>query len=446
MSRLEPVETLAAAPGCGVVSTERGARGESRAFPPSRRATLREATDPWHPDAEPAIAFLTGRKSIARYRSDSGSSARQKVLRWLGGEHDVYTRTGKSLRSAVAGCGTLFAARQGGELGVAHRWCRTRICPGCMKRRQAKYARILQRWVRERIDDAGAGDKLFVTLTQVKQAIEHETAGQALTRVHNTRRETWNTKKALGRDLRDLVAGGVFFTEMAWSYQGKPRKDGSRVAYSGWHAHLHGIVEIVPPPHGWPPARWRKHVAAAIVDAWLETNPEASRAAQHVELLASSQIGQVCKYPLKPFDYRDAARQREACLALAGRRTHDAFGTWRSWVAEGEALLAQEEEPRPPIELGDVSLHNLQRRAEWGARVYFEVGGEKETEGVDAAAVLRAIAADPRSFQRRAAEQRQAEREAREASPSHPRASPAGPRAPPDASSCSPPTDRPPSP
>ena len=428
---LEPVETKAAAVGQGLVSTGRGPGGGREPSPPAEPAPQdlsresREA-EPWNPHEAGAVEFLTGRRAMQGYRSDADVTARARVLRWMG--HDIRTRTGKSRRARVASCGMLFAARQGTKLGVAHRWCRDRMCPGCMKRRQSQRSRILHAYVDEK--HAQGVDLLFVTLTQIKQDIRHEDAAQALSRVHCTRRAAWNTHTRDARCLRDGVPGGVFFTELAWSYRGKRRRDGSAVAFSGWHAHLHGIVEVAPPPSGFTRAAWRNVVRRRIVDAWLAQNPEASRDAQKVVPLDPAQAGQVCKYPLKPFEHRNPQRQREACLAMAGRRTNDAFGTWRSWAADGEELAdAQREVPAaPPIELGDVSLSYLQRRAEWGARVYFDKPDRtRDLTGVPAVDVLRSVVADPRTFQRRALEARTETRAATgSATPSgaHPRGPP----------------------
>lgn len=383
-------------------------------------ARLRRAdAEPWNVAATDAVRFLCGSRSLTSYRTDADVVPRSRVLRWMG--HDIRTRTGKSRRDRIAGCGTLFAARQGGVLGLAHRWCRDRMCPGCMKRRQSKRSRFLHAFVDNK--HAQGVDLLFVTFTQVKQDIAHETAAQALSRLHTTRREVFNPNAQAARTLRAMVPGGVFFTELAWSYRGKERRDGSRVSYSGWHAHAHGIVEVSAPPSGVSRKAWRNVVRRALVAAWLDANPEASASAQKVVALRPEQAGQVCKYPLKPFDHRNPKRQREACLALVSRRTNDAYGGWRSWNTEGEALAEAEREvpAAPPIEMGDVSLPYLQRRAEWGARVYFDKpGGERDTTGVAAVDLLRSVVADPRTFQRRALEARLERR------PSASRARPSG--------------------
>lgn len=403
--------------GAQTVSSS-GARFEPRPAPAHpdpdlsrpKSAELRRAeAEPWNLAAADGIRFLCGRAAMSGYRTDSDVVPRSRVLRWMG--HDIRTRTGKSRRDRIATCGMVFAARQGDALGLAHRWCRDRMCPGCMKRRQSQRSRFLHAYVDNK--HAQGVDLLFVTFTQVKQDIAHETAAQALSRLHTSRREVFNPNDKGARTLRAMVPGGVFFTELAWSYKGKERRDGSRVTYSGWHAHAHGIVEVAAAPSGVSRKAWRNMVRRRLVAAWLGANPEASASAQKVVTLRPEQAGQVCKYPLKPFDHRNPKRQREACLALAGRRTNDAYGGWRSWTADGKALADSQRDPRkatPPIELGDVSLSYIQRRAEWGARIYFDKPGQgregRDTTGVAAVDLLRSVVADPRTFQRRALEAR----------------------------------------
>lgn len=366
--------------------------------------------------------------ALSPLMEDAHGVGRAKVLRWLDGS--IVTRTGKPRRDRVRSCGWLFAARRGDDLGLAHRWCRDRVCPGCMARRQSTESAALRAWVQDR--QSSGAIVLFVTHTQVKQALEHETCGQAVDRLLENRRATFNTKTSAGRALRKVVTGGVFFTEVTWSYAGMKRGNGGRVAYSGWHAHAHGLVELAPPPgasrrlgkggvftrlpRGSAATRrraWVRKASTMLVSAWLHHNPEGSEAAQKVVEVDGDarRVGQVCKYPLKPFEVANPDRQREACLALAKRRTNEPFGGWRSWKKEA-ARLPDVESKGPPIELGDCSFRKLMDRASHGSRVYFDTPwGDKDTVGVAAETVLAAFRRRPVTLQRQAREDRQRDRE-----------------------------------
>lgn len=259
---------------------------------------------------------------------------------------------------------------------------------------------------------------LFPTLTQIKQPIEHETAKQAYARLMSARREMMNTGSKAGRELRQYLKGGIWCVELAWSYRGKKHRDGSVVAFSGWHPHLHGLLELTDPDPalvdrlGRQRARevWSRMASAALRRAWIRLNPEASYIAQQVEDVDAARVGQVTKYVLAPFEIAAPSRSREAAIVLAKRRTHDAFGDWRGWVKKADALLDADreergEEERPPIHFGDVTVQGLAVRLSVGSRVFFHPPGGEDLQGVPAVDVVAAVQSDPRTFQRRVADE-----------------------------------------
>jgi hypothetical protein len=158
---------------------------------------------------------------------------------------------------------------------------------------------------------------------------------------------------------------------------------------------------------------WTRMAASAIRKAWIAENPEGSYAAQKVLEVDRTRVGQVCKYPLKPFGMVAAVRSREAAISLTSRRTNDPWGTWthgkdrQGWRPQAEALLAADREhagelERPKIEFGDATMQGVAVRAQTkGMRVYF---GFQDVIGVLAIDVLAGIQRDPRSFQRQSAE------------------------------------------
>lgn len=160
-----------------------------------------------------------------------------------------------------------------------------------------------------------------------------------------------STATKAGRLLRRYFAGGIWFVEVTWSWAGMPRPDGTSVKYSGWHPHLHGLLELTEPPEemvtalGLDAARakWRVLATQALLKHWNALDTSSRRSAQRVERVDAQRVGQVCKYPLKPFGFENPARAREAALALAERRMHDAWGTWRGWRKIADQLLAADE-------------------------------------------------------------------------------------------------------
>jgi hypothetical protein len=357
-------------------------------------------------------------------KHDSGHGQRAAVLRWL--DHSIRTKPteknprGLPRRERVARCGSVWTAKRGDQIGLAHKWCNDRMCPVCTERRANELAAKLKRWCEHRWD-RGA-QIIFPTLTQVKQEVCHESAEQAVARLYAMRREMMNDHSKAGRELRSYFRGGVWFCELSWSYRGKRTRTGARVAFDGWHPHLHGLIELEDPPPeleeklGPERARivWAKQAGEALRRAWLRLNPEAASIAQAVEVVDRERVGQVTKYPCAPFGMANPERSREAALALARRRMHDAWGSWRSWKKAGGELLDRDREARgeakpEPIVFGDVTLQGLAVRCSWdeGQRpVYFHEHGEEDKIGVPAVEVVASIQQEPRTFQRQEAEEK----------------------------------------
>lgn len=337
---------------------------------------------------------------------------RAKTLRWL--DASVLTKNGNRRDERVRFCGHLWAASCGGQLGVAHKLCRDRFCPGCQRRRQRELAKLLRTFVESRRDALErtrdvTGALMFPTLTQPKQDARHESAEQAIARLLAARRDMMNTKTAHGVALRRSIVGGVWFIELTWSYRGQKYANGHRVAYSGWHAHLHGLVELAPGVH-------MHDARAALADAWARACPESCRAAQKIKPVVVERVAQVCKYVCKPFDMVNPKRAREAAVALAGIRHHNGWGSWRSWKNVARELLDIDDETlAPPIVMGNMTLAKTWAFAQsTGAtdddgvlagasgRVYFDQPGQPADEvGRAATDVLAGIFEDPRPFNRR---------------------------------------------
>ena len=266
-----------------------------------------------------------------------------------------------------------------------------------MTKRQKEEGKLLHTFVRSRT--ANRAEVVFITLTQMKLPVEHESATQAIDRIQAARHALMNTKTKRGRTLRKYFDGGVWFMEVSYSRAG--RKPWGYTAETGWHAHLHGLAELNPPPSGIGPDEWYREAKEAIIAAWLELNPECNAAAQDVRVVNDDAAGQVCKYPLKPFELQDIPRLREALKALVGRRTHNAWGSWRSWKRLAQRILGETEGPK--LQLGRQTLGGLLNAAELATTVDFEfwLKGEQVSEAVSAQKVLKAVRKDPRTFEQK---------------------------------------------
>jgi len=236
--------------------------------------------------------------------------------------------------SRIAGCGTLRAAvvqsTSTGTInatGFAADRCRDRLCPRCAAMRAHELGHDLRLLIAHEAEARKAdGTRLyFVTLTQPKDA--SETPAQALTRLHRAWARTVHKRWVAGERLRETVIGGVRAIELTYSDGVTPNKHGY-VPRKGWHAHVHAIVEARGTPRQWWPEMRKR---------WIEVTG-GDDAAQHCQPLTERRTGQLCKYPLKPFELKDRKVIRSVALALDGARMIDGYGSWRGWMRRSEAL------------------------------------------------------------------------------------------------------------
>jgi hypothetical protein len=289
-------------------------------------------------------------------------------------------------------CGRLVLARELGEdsstWGLAHAWCHDRACPHCMATLQRTRAASLRDFVAPHIRSS-----LFVTLTQPKRSIDDEGPGQAADRVLGRDREGVETghgyralwRGASGRFLRLFFCGGLRALEVVLSSAGTERRDGSKVEITGWHAHIHALLQVTAPSSEaclqaakWVRRRlrtldgderevaiaesirlqsiarslkklgprieageglaneWRELASRVVLSRWLAVCEGADAPAQDVQPADGDRVGQVTKYLTKPFELRDPRRARELFVALESRKAIKAWGTWRSWAKDAD--------------------------------------------------------------------------------------------------------------
>ena len=353
-----------------------------------------------------------------RVEVDAGTSRRREALAWVCG---LFTKSGKRRSERVAQCGTLRVARCGDVYGLDHSWCRDRACPTCMRHKQQREAAQVRRFYEQRQDEENGSAFIFATFTQAKKARSDESASEALDRLLRSFRRMTNKKYAAGREFRSWFSGGLRACETVLSRAGQPNKDGGKVAYTGWHSHIHAILEVAPPsPEAiakWGLKRaWEHRIECAkarAVGLWLDVSEGARDHAQKMVLCDPNRAGQITKYLTKPFELR-AGEARELFLAMKGRRVIEGIGEWRQWRTV-EVL----DEPRPEIELAPESFADLVTQAENGGWIHFDlpcIGDNGKSfsvsESVPANLILRAIREDPRTFtQRRQDERRVMRRE-----------------------------------
>lgn len=442
--RLDPKETSAGtgvhAPDFGRLRRNRGVRGVAgppgarrRRWPRARRPDRRERKARQPLDVElaradplpPRLAAQVGALGfdVEQVREDTQHVERAQAMRVVAGlfarHHGrLGTTSGTDRADRLAACGTLWAARKldapgGGTLGAEHKVCRDRACPRCMAARQSQESKFLHRFARHRLEHGSA--LLFPTLTQIKLPLRWEDCGDALDRLERVKRELMNTHGAFGAGLRRYFAGGVFFVEVTWSYKGKLRRDGTRVAESGWHAHLHGVFELSAIPNDLPVepehahATWREMAVDYLVRHWLALNPECDAAAQKVLDVDADSVGQVCKYPLKPFEIENIERQREAIEALVDKRTQNAWGTWRGWKRKAKRLLLEDDvcagtPKRARTEFARQTLAEAIERSTKGESIWWmDREGKEVLHAVKASTLISKLRLAPSTFSAQAA-------------------------------------------
>jgi hypothetical protein len=303
---------------------------------------------------------------------DAGAKddAREKALAWVEG---ITSDRGRDRGKAVRDCGRLFPALlPSGKVVILARPCKDRACPRCMVSRAAKLGGQLRNACELR---ASKGSLLcFVTLTQRKKHSSTEGPGLAITRLLKSwARLTRSSSRARNARLRSMFTGGVRGLECVWSGMGsethtkrakgqdlqewkETRRVSHRVRYSGWHAHLHCVFELVPPPGyqlGEPLEAFEDELRA--VWAWASQGSTASGV--DVQALQVRNVGQVAKYVCKPFEL-PADKARELFSAIHSRRMLDGFGDWKSW----RKWAPEDANPYAGASLASTSLASLAYR------------------------------------------------------------------------------------
>lgn len=315
----------------------------------------------------------------------------------------VLTRTGKPRSGRIQDCGHLRPAIRGTEKGLAHWRCGDRLCPSCAERRARHNAAALFAFATQRADDGAR--VLFVTLTQRKLPVHVETPHDALTRWMKAWRRMTSKRTQLGRRFADTFAGAMRGVELTWSPKGKTHRDGHVVAYSGWHAHGHCLIEV-------RPGISFAHARRELLQLWKMATGTAGWPAQNVQQVAPvmpgddgarsrSRIYEVCKYPLKLPSFDSPAVLRSAGEALSGRRVVDGVGSWRCAMGQGKLLLAlASDRPIAPLRMADQRVDVLGKPGALLSFCEFR-GGERSAFYVDAATFRDAVLRDPRTFDQR---------------------------------------------
>ena len=372
--------------------------------------------------------------NLAELTADASTVDRQKTIRWVEG---IETRNGTSRAQRVANCGALHVGKyKSGKWGFDHAYCRDRACPRCMHHRQSKLSNAARLKVQHACE-AGA-DVDFFTLTQIK--MPHETADDAIARMMETWRRFITKSCSQGRLLRLAIEGGMRSLESVRSTAGTKRRDGSVVAETAWHVHMHGLMQhaafssgalseivdalgdelarlnrrrdiaVVPGVADHITAKirkvnavlrvahedtWRELGRELFLWVWLDQNAEASRYAQDIQDADEDRAGQVCKYVTKPFELRDDELGRELFMALDSRKVVNGWGSWSKWI--GDALDDLDEtESAIPFQIAQTRLSTVVEHARLGhPRVVVSLGPVKME--VDPTAILADIATRPRS-------------------------------------------------
>jgi len=299
-----------------------------------------------------ALQFL--RVDVSRLEGAAATTHRRAVAAALAGVRTSSTKKnphGVSRGALIRRCSRQHAVKVGASFDVEPLCCRQRPCPCCSRARARRNALAVDKAVRARRALTSAAF-LFATLTQVKHPSWEESPRQAVHRLHSSWRELTNSKTATGREFHRLFAGGLRTTETTWSPKGASREHGGFVAYDGYHAHLHLIIEV------------RRGVDSAEAAGWIqrewmriagsEPQGQVVRPARFSELddLTSdekSDAHQLCKYVSKPLeDVSDKpAILRALFSGIHGVRLLAAFGEWqgRAGVRLGWRELGEERDP-----------------------------------------------------------------------------------------------------
>lgn len=222
----------------------------------------------------------------------------------------------------IAACGRQHVFKRGESYKRAPTRCRARPCSACARRKADVDAHALARFVATRTE-AGAR-VVFFTFTQPKRPRWVEQPRAASDRIQAVYRAIFREGTRVGNWARALFVGGLRSIEVTYSRKGaKQNADGTRTAFSGFHVHLHGLLEVAEGIDASEAMRWLR-------DAWVMYCDDASSSAQLLTLANPERVRYVCKYVTKGME--DAARfpavVRELYAGLSGTRLLQASGTW----------------------------------------------------------------------------------------------------------------------
>lgn len=338
------------------------------------------------------------------------------------------TLGGRKRANRIRYCGRKRAALahyDGRELfGIGHQGCQDRMCPSCQVEKSREDAKLLRAYFDDR-QDTRAGtetDKrpahdrwddgpmpwtvdpfLFVTLTDRKEDSETHGLVDVLAQLLDSWRAVTNAaNRKRHRVWRSFVRGGMRVVEVTHSAKGKRNRDGSQVKYTGWHPHLHLLIELRTPPAG---VSWAEHRAAFeqwLRAEWYGNTRAAGPRGQCFVSVDRARVGQLAKYCVKPFAVGDSNRNvaRECMESLDGRRLMAGFGSWKGWRKAAEQLVEKAKGCPATVMLATTLL-------DWDVRLSEQVEGHtvcfvpvtQETSIVRSWATVRAaIEGDPRTI------------------------------------------------
>lgn len=314
-----------------------------------------------------ALDWVDGLRLTCRRCKGSGFTASD-----VGDWHPVQERCagcggtgeGRNRGLAVAVCGRpTVAITASGHAGIISQRCRDRACPRCQRLRAIERAAELAEAMTScptcmgdgAVDSGGPCSDCgsrghvpwrwhFLTLTVPKVHASRRDCKETIDTVLESWRALTRKSHAVGREFGHRFMGGVRSLEVVYRKRGEEiRYPGGRVhvvAMTGWHVHLHVILDVresscKPKLNaerkrascGCAPMRW-------VIDEWCNITG-AVPAGQHgrpVERNDTGVASELCKYIAKPLSQKmERHVGRELFQALHGRRCLVGFGRWRSW-------------------------------------------------------------------------------------------------------------------
>ena len=250
-------------------------------------------------------------------------------------------------------------------VGIGHQGCSDRVCPSCQAEKSREDGELLRSWWERRQEmrgDDGGDPFLFVTLTDRKADRDVAGLDDVLAQLLASWRSCTNSKdRRRYRQWTRFVSGGLRVVEVTYSAKGDKNRDGSVVKYSGWHPHLHVLIELQTPPAGQSWDSWRAAFERFLRSSWYEHTRAAGPSGQHFAAVDRNRVGQLTKYCVKPFAVTEDNREiaRECMEVLSSRRLTAGFGLWKGWRSEAEQLRVKTTRDRPQIYLASRFLESL---------------------------------------------------------------------------------------